>query len=69
MPAAVGVIVNVCGAEELLKVNTIGADNPPPDGVIVTVPAYGADGVTVKSVETAFTVPDAGPVKVYSVEA
>jgi hypothetical protein len=34
----VGVMVNVCGTAELLNVSTTGADNPPPDGVTVTVP-------------------------------
>ena len=37
-PKAVGVIVNVCDAAELLYVNVIGVDTPPPDGVIVIVP-------------------------------
>jgi hypothetical protein len=37
-PAAVGVTVNVCAADELLNVSTMGADRPPPKGVIVTVP-------------------------------
>jgi hypothetical protein len=37
-PTAVGVIVNVCGAAELLYVSVIGVDKPPPDGVIVIVP-------------------------------
>jgi hypothetical protein len=37
-PTDVGVTVNVCDAAELLKVITTGADNPPPDGVTVTVP-------------------------------
>ena len=36
-PTAVGVIVNVCDAAEL-NVSAIGADRPPPDGVIVIVP-------------------------------
>jgi hypothetical protein len=37
-PTAVGVIVNVCATDELLNVSTTAVDNPPPDGVIVTVP-------------------------------
>jgi len=37
-PTAVGVIVNVCEAAELLNVSTIAMDTPPPDGVIVIVP-------------------------------
>jgi hypothetical protein len=37
-PAAVGVIVNVCGAADAVNVKTTGVDNPPPAGVIVTVP-------------------------------
>jgi hypothetical protein len=37
-PKAVGVMVNVCAADDPLNVNTTGVDNPPPDGVIVTVP-------------------------------
>ena len=37
-PTAVGVTVNVCAATELLNVSTTGVDNPPPDGVTVTVP-------------------------------
>jgi hypothetical protein len=31
-------MVNVCAADELLNVSTIGVDNPPPEGVIVMVP-------------------------------
>jgi hypothetical protein len=37
-PGAVGVMVKVCGAEELLNVSTTGADSPPPEGVNVIVP-------------------------------
>jgi hypothetical protein len=37
-PTAVGVIVNVCGVAELLKVRMIGVLKPPPLGVIVMVP-------------------------------
>jgi hypothetical protein len=37
-PVAEGVTVNVWGTDELAKVSTIGVDNPPPDGVMVTVP-------------------------------
>ena len=37
-PVAVGVMVNVCAAAELLKVKTIGMLNPPPVGVMVMVP-------------------------------
>ena len=37
-PTAVGVIVNVWEAAELMNVNTIGVDRPPPDGEIVIVP-------------------------------
>jgi hypothetical protein len=37
-PTAVGVMVNVCDAAELLNVSTIAVDRPPPDGVIVIVP-------------------------------
>jgi hypothetical protein len=37
-PTAVGVMVNVCDAAELLNVSVIGVDRPPPDGVIVIVP-------------------------------
>ena len=37
-PTAVGVIVNVCEAAELLNVSVIAVDRPPPDGVIVIVP-------------------------------
>ena len=37
-PVAEGVTVNVWGTDELLNVSTIAVDNPPPDGVIVTVP-------------------------------
>jgi hypothetical protein len=37
-PGAVGVIVKVWGAEELLNVSTTGADSPPPEGVNVIVP-------------------------------
>jgi hypothetical protein len=66
-PTAVGVIVNVCPAEELLNVSTVGVDNPPPDGVTVIVPVYNPFGVTVKFVEPAFKAPPAGPVSVYVV--
>jgi hypothetical protein len=37
-PTAVGVMVNVCDAAELLNVSTLAVDRPPPDGVIVIVP-------------------------------
>jgi hypothetical protein len=37
-PTAVGVMVNVCDAAELLNVSTTGVDKPPPDGVTVIVP-------------------------------
>jgi hypothetical protein len=37
-PTAVGVMVNVCATDEPLNVSTTGVDNPPPDGVSVTVP-------------------------------
>ena len=37
-PTAVGVMVNVCDAAELLNVSVIGVDRPPPDGVMVIVP-------------------------------
>jgi hypothetical protein len=37
-PTVAGMIVKVCGVEELLKVSTIGVLRPPPDGVMVTVP-------------------------------
>jgi hypothetical protein len=37
-PTAVGVTVKVCATDELLNVSTTAADNPPPDGVTVTVP-------------------------------
>ena len=63
-PTAVGVMVNVCAADELLNVRTIGVDNPPPEGVTVTVPLYVALGVTVKLEEAAFSAPPEGPVKV-----
>ena len=62
-PTAVGVIVNVCEADELLKVRTMGLDRPPPVGVMVIVPVYTEFGVTVKVPDNAFSVPPAGPVK------
>jgi hypothetical protein len=37
-PTAVGVIANVCGAEEAVKVRVTGVKRPPPDGVMVMVP-------------------------------
>jgi hypothetical protein len=37
-PMSVGVMEKVCGADELLKVNTTGVLKPPPDGMIVIVP-------------------------------
>jgi hypothetical protein len=57
------VIVNVWGTDELLNVNTIGLDNPPPDGVIVIVPLYCALGATVKLDEATFSAPPRGPVR------
>jgi hypothetical protein len=37
-PTAVGVMVNVCAAVELLNVRVTGALKPPPPGVMVIVP-------------------------------
>jgi hypothetical protein len=37
-PAAAGLIVNVCGAADPLKVSGMGVVSPPPDGVMVMVP-------------------------------
>jgi hypothetical protein len=37
-PAAVGVMVNVCGTADALNVKMTGVDNPPPEGVTVIVP-------------------------------
>ena len=37
-PTAVGVIENVCAADELVKVNGIAVESPPPEGVMVIVP-------------------------------
>jgi len=63
-PTAAGVMLNVCAADELLNVSTIGVDNPPPEGVIVMVPLYSALGVTMKLDDAAFSAPPEGPVKV-----
>ena len=63
-PTAVGVIVNVCAADELLNVKTTGVESPPPDGVIVMVPVWIAFGVTVKLPDAAFSAPPDGPVNV-----
>ena len=37
-PTAVGMIVNVCAADELLNVSTTAVESPPPEGLIVIVP-------------------------------
>jgi hypothetical protein len=37
-PITEGVTVNVWGTDEPPNVSTIAVDNPPPDGIIVTVP-------------------------------
>ena len=63
-PTAVGVMVNVCAADELLNVSTMGALSAPPEGVIVIVPLYTESGVTVKEPDAAPIAPPAGPVKV-----
>ncbi len=63
-PTAVGAMVNVCAAAELLNVRTIAVDSPPPEGVMVIVPLYAAFGVTVKFVEALPTAPPAGPFSV-----
>jgi hypothetical protein len=63
-PTAVGVIVNVCAADELLNVSTTGFEIPPPEGVMVMLPEYGACGVTVKFPDALLIAPRAGPVKV-----
>jgi len=63
-PTAVGVIVNVCAAAELLKVSTMAEDRPPPEGVIVMVPVNAAIGVTVKLPEEVLSAPPDGPVNV-----
>jgi hypothetical protein len=46
--ADVGVMVNVCAADELLQVRVVGLDRPPPLGVMMIVPVYSPFGVTVK---------------------
>ena len=63
-PTAVGVMVNVCAVDELLKVSTVALDNPPPDGVIVIVPVYDAFGVTVKFEDAVLSAPPPGPLNV-----
>jgi hypothetical protein len=62
-PVAKGVTLNVWGADEPVKVSTIAVDNPPPDGVIVTVPLYGPLGDTVKPDDAVFKAPPRGPVR------
>jgi len=79
-PTDVGVMLNVCGADELLNDLTIAANRfapelpdllmiaavaPPPETVIVIVPVNGALGVIVKIPETLLISPPAGPVIVY----
>ena len=65
-PAVSGVMVKVCGVAEFEKVNGIAERpvEPAPLGVMVIVPVYGLFGVTVKVPDAAFTLPEAGPVKV-----
>jgi hypothetical protein len=62
-PTEVGMIVNVCAAEELLNVRTTGADRPPPEGVMVIVPLELAFGVTVNVPDGPPMAPPPGPVK------
>ena len=66
LPATVGVMVNVCGAAEALKVRTVGTRPvlPVPLGVMVIVQVYGLFGVKVKLVEATLTLPEVGPVNV-----
>jgi hypothetical protein len=63
-PAAVGVMVNVCGVAEFEKVNIVGERPKPPVGVKVIVPVYGPFGVTVKLVDALPTLPLDGPTNV-----
>ncbi len=63
-PASIGVIVNICGVTEPLKVKMIGVLSPPPEGVRVIVPVYAALGVTVKLVDVVLMLPEAEPLKV-----
>jgi hypothetical protein len=70
VPVLVGVIVNVCAADEPENVFTIGVESPPPDGVIVIVPVYGPPvGVTVKLLDMLLLYPLDGPVRVNAVAA
>ena len=65
-PSAVGVIVKVCGEEELANVRRTGLIPNPVVGVIVIVPVKRPFGVTVNAVEVAPTSPKIGPVTVYA---
>ena len=62
-PTAVGVTVNVCAADELVKVSTVAVESPPPEGVIVMLPEYAPFGVTVKLLEAALSKPPEGPLR------
>ena len=42
----------------------IGADKPPPDGVMIIRPEYAVVGVTVNILEAVLTEPAVGPVNV-----
>jgi hypothetical protein len=63
-PTAVGVIVKVWAAEELLNVRTMFEVIPPPEGVRVMVPVYAPFGVTTKLLEAVLSAPPEGPVNV-----
>jgi hypothetical protein len=41
----------------------MGAESPPPDGVMVIVPVNGPFGINVKLAEAALSAPPVGPVK------
>ncbi len=63
-PAAVGVMVNVCAAEEVLNVFVIVVLNPPPETAIEMSPVNTPFGVIVKLLDAALSDPPLGPVKV-----
>ena len=66
VPVAVGVILNVWGEVELLKVRVIGVRPalPEPVMLMVVVPVKDRFGVMVKLEDAPFTLPLEGPLKV-----
>ena len=60
-PTVTGVMVNVCGVDEFVKVSVVPSKSPPPDGVMTMVPLNGPFGATVKLPDGVLSGPPVGP--------